>query len=133
MVIGDKTINDILDRLALKLGIGLDEEITLNEIMKKVQNQNLNYQNNDIEIDTLDPSFKNGFFVRNCELVYNKDVSANFSHNMVVGAKFLSKKIVQLRDIYGRKINVNHDVEEDDYVKVKIKEVPLCTYMKLVH
>ncbi|MGL4358709.1 MAG: hypothetical protein ACRCX8_20005 [Sarcina sp.] len=133
MVIGDKIINDILDRLALKLGIGLDDEVTLNEIMKKVQNQNLNYQNHDIEIDTLDPSFKNGFFVRNCQLDYDKDPSLNFDHRMVVGAKFLSKKTIQLRDIYGRKINVNHDVENNDYVKVKIKDVPLCTYMKLVH
>ncbi|MGL6099849.1 MAG: hypothetical protein ACRC0G_09530 [Fusobacteriaceae bacterium] len=133
MVIGDKIVNDILGRLAIKLGIGLDEEITLNEIMKKVQNQNLNYQNHDIEIDLLEPCFKNGFFVRNCELEYERISTINFDHNLVVGAKFLSKKTVQLKDLYGRKLNVNHDLENDDYIKVKVKEVPLCTYMKLVH
>ncbi|MGL5718656.1 MAG: hypothetical protein ACRCX2_36970 [Paraclostridium sp.] len=133
MVIGDRIINDILGRLSIKLGIALDEEITLNEIMKKVQNQNLSYQNNDVEIDLFEPCFKNGFFVRNCELVYDKINSSNFDHALVVGAKFLSKKIVQLKDIYGRKLNVKHDIENDDFVKVKIKEIPLCTYLKLVH
>ncbi|MGL6098424.1 MAG: hypothetical protein ACRC0G_02245, partial [Fusobacteriaceae bacterium] len=125
MVIGDKIVNDILRRLSLKLNIPLDEEITLNEIMKKVQNQNLNYQNHDTEIDLLDPCFKNGFFVRNCELVYDKVSNVNFDHSMVIGAKFLSKKIVQLKDLYGKKLNVTHDVESGDYVKVKVKEVPL--------
>ncbi|MGL5717626.1 MAG: hypothetical protein ACRCX2_31720 [Paraclostridium sp.] len=133
MVIGDKIINDIIGRLAMKLGISLDEEVTLNEIMKKVQNQNLSYQSYDTEIDIFEPCFKNGFFVRSCELVYNKINSSSFDHNMVVGAKFLSKKIVQLKDIYGRKMNVNHDVESGDFVKVKIKELPLCTYLKLIH
>lgn len=134
MVLDDKDLNDIIARIANKIGVKLDEAITLNEVMKKVVNQNLSYINENTEIDILGPGIKNAFFLKNAELVYNKDNTKNFNHDYVVGAKFINNKTIQLTDINGKKINLTHDVENgDNYVGVKInKKIPLDIYLKMI-
>ena len=132
MVLDGKELNDILVRLATKIGIKIEEKITFEEVMKKIVNQNLCYQNEKLEVDILDPGFKNGFFIKNGEFIYDKDLTLDFDHEYVVGAKFLNKNTVQLTDMNGKKINLEHDPELGKGVNVKFKEMPLCLYFKLI-
>lgn len=132
MVLDDNDLNDILTKLAKKIGVKFDEKITIGEIMKKVVNQNLCYQNETQEINILKPGFKNGFFIKNGDFKYDKNPTADFDHDHVIGAKFLSNKIIQLVDVNGKKIRVEHDPEAQTGVYVSLKEMPLCAYMKLI-
>ncbi|MGL5716454.1 MAG: hypothetical protein ACRCXX_14055 [Cetobacterium sp.] len=132
MVLDDKELNDILSKLATKIGVKLDEKISFEEVMKKVVNQNLCYQNEKMEVDLFSPGFKNGFFIKNGEFVYEKDLTKDFDHDYVIGAKFINKHLVQLTDINGKKLNLKHDPDNGESVNVKFKEMPLCLYFKLI-
>ncbi|MGL5711527.1 MAG: hypothetical protein ACRCX2_00790 [Paraclostridium sp.] len=133
MIIDQEELSEILNRLAKKVGLQITEEITIKELCKKVNNQNLCYGSENKEINILRPNFKNAFFVKNAYLEYsNKGKTGdNFDHDYITGIKMLNKNEIQLKDINNKKYNLEYDGEN---VRVMIPNgIPLDLYFKLIN
>jgi hypothetical protein len=129
-IINQEELAEILQRLAKKIGINDETNITIGEICKKIHNQNLCYQSETKEINLMNPDYKNAFFIRNAELQYDRTHFPNtFEHDCVVSLKLVNNNKIQLTDINNKKVYVDYD---GDNVKVKLKEIPVDLYLKLI-
>lgn len=128
MTLDHDEIADVLTKLASKIGIGFEEKVTMAELVKKVANQNLCYQTEAKEINLLEPSFKNAFFIKNVSLELDEEIEID--KEAIVGIKMINKKNIILKDLNGKKTRVKYD---GDNVRFKIKEIPVDLYFKLIN
>lgn len=133
MVLDYNELELLLISIGKKIGITTDEKISIGELIKKIYNQNLTYQNEVREINLLKPSFKNSFFIKNVDLIINNEEIKNsgIDADVIHLIKMVNNRQIEIKDMNGKKIRVNYN---DSNIKVKIKkELPLDLYFKLLN
>ena len=129
MLLDHEELEQILLGLSKKTGIGLDEDITLSTLIKKVQNQNLCYKSSLDEVNILKPTQKNAFFIKNASFNITDKEFKNIDKDEILSVKLLGNKkaLVSTFDKV-RKIDYT-----GDNIKIKMeRDIPLDVYLDLL-
>ena len=129
MLLDHEELEQILLGLSKKTGIGLDEDITLSTLIKKVQNQNLCYKSSLDEVNILKPTQKNAFFIKNASFNITDKEFKNIDKDEILSVKLLGNKkaLVSTFD------NVRKIDYTGDNIKIKMeRDIPLDVYLDLL-
>lgn len=129
MLLDHEEIKQLLVGLSKKTGIDLNDYITMSDIIKKVQNQNLCYKSSVNEINILKPTQKNAFFIKNASFDVNDKELQCIDKDEIISIKLISDKkaIVKTFD-KTKKIEYT-----GNNIKIKIeREIPLDVYLTLI-
>lgn len=129
MLLDHEEIEQLLMGLSKKTGITLDENITLSDIIKKVQNQNLCYKSSLNEINILKPTQKNAFFIKNASFSVEDKEFVNIDKDEIVSVKLISDKKA-LITTFDKTKKLEYTGEN---IKIKIeRDIPLDVYLDLI-
>lgn len=129
MLLDHEEIEQLLMGLSKKTGITLNENITLSDIIKKVQNQNLCYKSSLNEINILKPTQKNAFFIKNASFFVDDKEFLNIDKDEIISIKLISDKKA-LITTFDKTKKLEYTGEN---IKIKIeRDIPLDVYLDLV-
>lgn len=107
MTLNHEQLIDIIERLSRKIGISNDEPITIDQLTKKIMNQNLFYSGNSKEVNFLTPSFTNAFLLKSSEFLFKDEVNLkNVDKNLITSVKMINNKELFVKDLNGNKVTV---------------------------
>ncbi|MGL4998826.1 MAG: hypothetical protein ACRC5T_07665 [Cetobacterium sp.] len=130
MIIDYDEISELVNKLADKIGVSLEEEITLGEIVKKVQNQNLCYHTNLDEINLIKPTQKNAFFIKNAEFIINEETLDGIDIDEIIAIKLINSKRAFIKT-FSEKKRVKYNGSN---ISVRInKTIPLDAYLEMLN
>lgn len=119
MMMDHNELSNIIVKLGKKLGIKPNEEITLNELCKKIINRDLNYVTEKKEFNLGEPSLAAAFFINNIDVLCDegliKSLNKDFDLDLLINIKQVNSKEYELVDYNKRK------------VRVPIETVTICT------
>lgn len=129
MLLDHEEIEQLLMGLSKKTGITLNENITLSDIIKKVQNQNLCYKSSLNEINILKPTQKNAFFIKNASFSVEDKEFFNIDKDEIISVKLISDKKA-LITTFDKTKKLEYTGEN---IKIKIeRDIPLDVYLDLI-
>lgn len=131
MMLGHQELSEIIVKLGKKLGIKPNEEISINDFIKKIINRDLNYVIDKKEFNLLEASLTSSFFINNIDIEIDKELikskSKDFDLDLLVGIRQMNKEY-ELTDFNKNKIRV--PIES---VTVSTKEsIPLELFLKVI-
>jgi hypothetical protein len=110
LVLNHDQIADVLERLCKKIGIKNTDEVTVEELIKRVVNQNLIYNDNLKEVNLFKPSFMNAFLLKNGKFNFSEGViPEKMDVDLVTSIKMNNNKELVVRDFHGNKAVVPYD------------------------
>lgn len=112
----------------IKKKFNLHNDVSVDDLCKKIENNNAYYTFQCKEIDVMNPSVKTAFFIKNCAIVIKDDakVDNKFDKDMITSVRLIKNR-VHLLDINGNRAEVN----KDD-VRIKNKPIPLELFMNVL-
>ncbi|MGL5714858.1 hypothetical protein [Cetobacterium sp.] len=129
MLLDHEEIEQLLVGLSKKTGINLDEDITLSDIIKKVQNQNLCYKSSANEINILKPTQKNAFFIKNASFNIDDKEFLTIDKDEIISVKMISDKKAIIKT-FDKTKKIEYT---GNNIKVKIeRELPIDVYLDLI-
>lgn len=131
MMLDHQELSEIIVKLGKKLGIKPNEEISINDFVKKIINRDLNYVIDKKEFNLLEASLTSSFFINNIDIEIDKELvkskSKDFDLDLLVGIRQMNKEY-ELTDFNKNKIRVPIEA-----VTVSTKQsIPLELFMKVI-
>lgn len=132
MLMDHLELSNLIMRLGKKLNVKPNEEITIDELAKKVINRDLNYETEDKCFDITEPSLVSSFFINNIDINVDREmlkkINKNFDLDLIVKIKQVNSEEYELLDYNRQKVRV--PLNE---VEVSMKgSVPFELFMKLL-
>lgn len=132
MMIDHNELSNIILKLGKKLGVKPNDDITINELVKKIINRDLNYTLEKKEFDLSEPTLISAFFINNIIVDCDKDLlyasNKNFDLDLLFKITQVNSKEYELIDANKNKVRVNKDKVT---VSMK-KEIPIDLFMSVL-
>lgn len=125
MLIDAYNLVDLIKDISVKFN--LRDGDSIDKLIKKISNNQAYYTLTMSELDIMEPTAKSGFFIKNCEILFKKDLKLPkfFNKKFITHLKLLKNRKVRLRDIENKQV----DVDFDD-VKIRIKDMTIDLFLK---
>ena len=132
MMMDHLELSNMIMRLGKKLGLKPDENVTINELAKKVINRDLNYVTEGKCFDITEPSLVSSFFINNIDIDVDKEllkkIDKDFDLDLLIKIRQANTDEYELVDYNRRKVRV--PLKE---VTISMKEnIPFELFMKLL-
>lgn len=133
MVMNQNELSNIFCKIGKKLNIRGDENITIDELVKRIINKDLNYSLEKKTFDLTEPSLLSAFFINNvivdCDREILRKSNKNFDLDLLYKINQINGDKYELIDFNRNKVKVC----ADDINFVIKNKIPVDLFMKILN